>query len=285
MAKPPRRGWKQEYEDIAVREGYESWDAWCLVIEARLGWTICGSKRHRKDQPCGKQPGAGVTDENKLAKQRAIDSGRCRIHGGMNMAGPDHGATKTGKWSTYGALMGSRSLPHWIAVQQQINRRDQSGEMDLLRVRMRHLVSVAEAETSDEEICVEGGLPVGLLKGMKQLLDAFKGAELGNTTDAFNLLPSMIEVFEGEIIVTECYDEIKGIITTLNKVTGTEDRKADAEGFTLTIKEATLLFDTIADLCRFFLTPEQLKQFNLSLEQLRGGNVPDILVSHQLEAG
>lgn len=89
MAREPTRGWNREKLDpIAQENGFATFLAWVVALEAKQGGPICGTYTNRLGRPC--------------IQTRLNETGRCAVHGAQNPVGPAHPGYRTGAKSKAG---------------------------------------------------------------------------------------------------------------------------------------------------------------------------------------
>lgn len=87
MADAPRRGWTAKHDEHARAAGRASWVAWIQEVEKAKGYAICG-RTNRNKAPCANRAGACSPSGKKTGHE---GEGACGSHGGLSLAGPEHG--------------------------------------------------------------------------------------------------------------------------------------------------------------------------------------------------
>ncbi len=209
MASRPYKGrWPTGHDAIARAAGHESWDAWILAVEARLGWEICGGKWPRRDgPPCGRQAGWGIP---------GVTTGRCRDHNrGAARAGPTHPNYRHGRNSKFAGLA-ARYRERYERYVEHHDYLEFRAEIAALDARIDALLSHGHEPASPEALR-------GRMEDCRRALD---GDDVERIQSAFAALEAALDA---TVVDSAAWSEVERLWALRSRLVDTELRRIQRE--------------------------------------------------------
>lgn len=225
MADLPSSGkWSKEHDEQAREAGHLNWLAWIEAIEEERGFKICGARAGSKTKPhpCGKSAGSGTDHKG---------SGRCKVHGGMAVMGPDHPRWVDGSHSLLFKAGGGEKHRAWFDLLLQDQELENlRAEISMLRVRLIELTNNLPGIPTgwDFSLAMEG-----MSESVEKLRKAVEEKELekvNGLSDAVQVrLAIMEDLIEPVRVSQGIWDEIRGTVKVLKDVVDTQVRRKKSE--------------------------------------------------------